>query len=381
MNTKALFSCLLLFSFGWTQAQTDEIDTTILKFEILNYSTQLTKTDFSNSEDLSVVINPIKVDTINQNRVKETSGLVGDYSTTLTIRQYKNKQEPLAPSWEDALDVLFLKDKVNIVEHQFLLNYAQNPDQSKIDSYLDFNKLVLFADNPFLFDQQHLLVMELTFTNKGDQALKITNNFSIQAKKLQAPAYTFNELVEFHKISAEAAEKIWVKDIFGHRRNLPATLHYLKTHYCPDELTLLPKASTKKLIAFPPSVLNADELLVYHDNHSFQTQFKVAKNQSLTDEYEAYLSFPHDIKSGGYSFMDEELVIYSSEFDILRGDDVMIINEDDLDTETTLVILAKVDEAFYFHRIDNFTFRSLILPEQKKVKYFQPKLKRLKVFH
>lgn len=372
MKTRALL--LSLFSFVWAQAQTDNLDSLFLQFKILEYSNLLELESIEQTDDLSMLLNPIQTDSVDFDRDLYTPGLNGKLISVLSVNEYqpKEKEDENVDPLAKALAKLIISEKISENEAKALVDLSFKSDDVFIKNFKNYKNEIAFKGNPFLVRQQHLLVFEVILNNRSPYRVKVSNNFQIANNKMDLQkAYTAQELIELHQLSL-------FEEYPERNQTLQDLYNYFKGFYLPDSITLLPRSSVRKLVAFHPSILKGDQLTVYHGDHECSVQFKLNSDNKISDKIETYLEIPQAIRFGSYYAKEEEFIIYSPLFHILRGDDKLLISDMVLDVETDLLILAHVDGEFYFQRTKKFKFSSLLL-DDGKVKFFEERLRRVKV--
>lgn len=365
LGTVFLFGLLLMMK-GNLNAQNN----TIISGNYLWTAKKLILVDSTNSFPLSVHFKAISADTLSFNQVFRQDGTLRGEYRKVPIEDLK--RGGLLASWQfenqniSQLQKLLIEERINEVEFSALAAQIENPNSQSLDGLRQFGVNRPSGLNPFFLSQQYQLVFELEITNHSAEVLELQNTFSIfDYRGNSHVAHRCESIMAYH-------------GDYPNNQISAAYREILNSVYFPDILYLPPKSRTKKLIAFPPSILESDTVEIFHYGNPTTATFAVKREQKIEGLTFEFANFDHLFRHGSFFFKESQLYIHSTSFPIYREDDQILVNQEHLDQETDLIIVGLIGQETYFLRISNLVFSEYLAAPDENNKALEGNLKKLK---
>lgn len=259
---------------------------------------------------------------------------------------------------------------INDLEYSALIDLVQNSKSQSLDAFREIGKDRPTVFNPFYINGQFQLVFEVEIQNHGNEVLELSNTFSISNHKGSTHhAFKVDEFMDYYK--DRPVPHIFNDDLRAYRQ-------ILKSTYFPDILYVAPESRTKKLIAFPPSILESDTLEIFLYGNRSAVTFEAKIEQRLEELSFHFSNFNHLFRHGSFYFKESQLLMLSTSFPIYREGDQILVNHENLDQKTDLLIVGLIGQEIYFLRLSNLVFSEYLAKSDENNKVLEGNLKKLK---
>ncbi|MCR9152562.1 MAG: hypothetical protein NXI09_00510 [Bacteroidetes bacterium] len=370
---KSIFSLLILPLCLF--AQTD-IEYRNIQLQLIKQSLHLEEISQKKDPAISIDYRVISPDTVDFRDIFLYEGVlspvyqkVGSEATNRPSAILTDKLEAEA-DLSSALGSLLKQGLIDSSELDGLLKAYQRTNLPTMESLYQIGQERPTVLNPFFINDKYLLCFEISVHNKTNELQKLENIFTLSDGNWNLnQALQSHEIIQYHR---DFPKLSFLKD------DLIAYQQILDNFYFPNELYLAPGQKARRLVAFHPAALKNNQLEIANPASSSKILYQVNYKAELVHRNFEFIAFNYLFRNMSYYFDEKELTIYSPNLSIYFDENQLLVPGSMINEETDLLIIGESYGDYYFLKISDFRFSSLINEENKTVKQLRKNLKEVK---